>query len=623
MPMRTRFGKLVLTALLILTGCPKRFDLRAETVKGSPDPEADHLYREARARLEVGDLRDAQTRFADFLQKYPNDPLAPQARLGEARASLGLGEGQKAKELVEPMAAQPAATEPATEAQNARARYVLGLALHKTGEWERSRALLRPFVSQVGSEDAAELHAVLADDDAHLGDVADALSEYALFFPQARPVERLYIRDRAAALVGQLSPGEALKLWNLVPKDGLQAAFLGKRVAADREKAGDPQLAREVLGESKAARERFGLVENLPRASTRDTEQRVMGLLLPLSGRSRAYGERALRGALLAADLLQATVPAPSAALELRVRDTGSNPDRAAQAVEELQQEGVVALLGPPDAQELQQAVPRAESLGVPLLDMAPDPARRGQLVFKLVRPRAHAADALTRAARQAGARTAAILAPDSDYGRQMAQAFTEAARAQGLTLVADVRFPQTSTTFIDPVKRLQAAHPDALLIPAAASQLALIAPQLSASGLTRVPGVKPLGKLASIYATCDGINSTFLNSTTKYLEGAVLGPAFYADLNNPLIAAFLERYRAAYGEEPTALDAIAYDAVRAVRVALDHEGGVATRAQAAGQLSRLAENGLTGELGFGPTGERAGSPTLYLVEGGALRALK
>jgi ABC-type branched-subunit amino acid transport system substrate-binding protein len=310
-------------------------------------------------------------------------------------------------------------------------------------------------------------------------------------------------------------------------------------------------------------------------------------------------------------------------AVELRVRDTASDPARAQSAVDELAAEGVAALLGSPERVESQMAAVRAESLGVPLLELAPDPARRGELTFKLVRDRASAAQALVGRALKSGARTLAILAPDSAYGRSMAQGLYDAARAAGARVVADLRYPEANTTFVDPVKKLESTRPDGLLIPASASQLALIAPQLSASGLVRMEGVRPLGKLMAVYATADGISEKFLTSTAKYLQGAILAPTFYPDLNEPRVAAFVERYRTAYGEDPNVLDALAFDAVRAVRVALDHEGSSPTRQSLATQLAHLGENGLTGELAFGASGDRAGAAPLYVVEGEGVRALK
>ena len=72
--------------------------------------------------------------------------------------------------------------------------------------------------------------------------------------------------------------------------------------------------------------------------------------------------------------------------IELKVRDSGSDPARAAAAVEDLAKEGVAAIVGSPDRVEAQTAAPRAEQLGVPFLELAPDDARRGDTTFKLVR---------------------------------------------------------------------------------------------------------------------------------------------------------------------------------------------------------------------------------------------
>lgn len=603
------------TAVLVLAGCPKRFDPRAETVRSSPDADADHAYHEAKARLDIGDAREAQARFAEFLQRYPNDPLAPSARIGEARAALLLNQPKKAKEVLEPVA------RPADDPTAVRARYLLGLALHKTGDYARSRELLKPFATTIASgDDAIELHAVLADDAARLGDVADALAEYDAFFGGARPAEKLYLRDRVSELVGKLPPSEALRLWNQVPHDSLAAAYLGKRVAADAHAAGDERTASMVLDESKSARERAGLEEPRgPRLT--EASSHAVALVLPLSGRQRALGERALRGALLAADLMAPGNLPSGVPIELKVRDTGSDPARAAAAVDELAQSGVAAIVGSPDRIEAQSAVPRAEQQGIAFLELAPDDARRGVTTFKLVRQSDARARALARLAVKRGARSVAVLAPDSAYGRSMSAAFLDEARKLGARIAGDVRYPESSTTFIEPVRRIQQGAPEALFVPAPAYQLQLIAPQLAASGVTRMPGMKPVGRQALLYATADGLNERFLTQTAKYLEGAILAPVFYPDENDPRAQAFVDRYRQAYGEEPSSLDALAYDAVRAARIALEHADG--DRAALAVSLSHLGENGLTGEIAFTAGGDRGGAPPLYTITDGQVRAFK
>jgi branched-chain amino acid transport system substrate-binding protein len=421
-----------------------------------------------------------------------------------------------------------------------------------------------------------------------------------------------------AELVSRLPAAEAARLWNIVPQDSLAQAYLGKRVAADRRALGDERGAVAAFAESRRARQRAGLEAG---SGANENVARAVGVLLPLSGKQRALGERALRGALLAADLLAVSGSAASP-LEIKVRDTGSDPARAVAAVDELAKEGVAAIVGSPDRAEALTAAPRAAELGLPFIELSPDEVRRGETTFKMVRQADARARALARLAVQAHARTVAVLAPDSGYGRAMAAAFVDEAHKLGAHVVADLRYPESTTTFVEPVKRLHQAAPALLFVPAPATQLMLIAPQLTASGVTRMPGVKPSGKPAQLYATADGINEKFLLSTAKYLDGAVLAPVFFADTGDATIAAFVDRYQTAYAEEPSSLDALAFDAVRAVRIALDRVAGQG-RAAIANSLSRIGDNGLTGELSFSGTGERVGAVPLYVVDNGTVRARK
>jgi ABC-type branched-subunit amino acid transport system substrate-binding protein len=610
-----RRGAVALSMLAVLTGCPKRFDPRAETVRQSPDSEADRAYHEAKARLDIGDAHEAEERFADFLRKYPSDPLAPSARIGQARAELMLNQPKKAKEILEPVAA------PDNDPTAARARYLLGLTLHKTGEWSRSRQLLRQFATNIASgDDSVELHAVLGDDAAHLEDWQDALVEYSAFFTGARPAEKLYLKDRVSEVVARLPPAEATRLWNALPRDTLAAAYLGKRVAA---MTSNPAEARAVLDASKGARERAGMEEAKESRAAKREGGRVIGLVVPLSGRQRALGERALRGALLAADLMAPPNLPGGVPLELKVRDSGSDPARASAAVEDLVKQGVAAIVGSPDRIEAQSAVPRAAELGVPFLELAPDETRRGETTFKLVRQTEARARELARLAVRRGARSVAVLAPDSAYGRAMAAAFVDEAHRLNVRVAGDLRYPETATTFIEPVRRLQQGSPQALFVPAPATELQLIAPQLASSGVTRMPGVKPTGKQTQLYATADGLNDRFVQSTAKYLDGAILAPVFFPDTGDPRAAEFLSRYRAAYNEEPSSLDALAYDAVRALRIAIEHADG--STAALANALSHLGETGLTGEIAFTAGGDRAGVPPLYTIDAAtaSVRAFK
>ncbi len=598
--------------LALVAGCPTRFDPRAEPLQaGSSDPAARQAFKDARARLDAGAFADAGRQFHDFRARFASDPLVESALLWEARADLGAGDAKGAAALVEPLAAR-AAGDPVGD----RARFVLGLALARSSqpaELERARALLAPFAQVIApGDEATELHAALAEAAAGLADVPGALAEYALYFRDARPIERAYVRERAAKLVEPLGDADAAKLWETSPRDSLACALLGARLAAARRAAGDEAAARTITDESDAARRRFGFDQGGRASASADL---AVGLVLPLSGRNRLLGERALRGALLAADAL----PASGQTLELRVRDSESSPQRAAQAVEELARDGVVAVVGSPDRSEAVASAAAADAAGVPLLELAPDEAPHGGLTFKLLRPNPARAEALARQAVKLGAARVVTLYPDNAYGRKMAAEF---ARALGHPPAVEIAFDEKATTFIAQAKQVVKASPDAVFVPAPASQLALIASQLAASGVLRTQGSTRKGG-AFLLATADGLTPQLLAGAGRYVQGAVLAPVFYADAADARLAPFVDKFRAAYGDEPGAADALAYDAVTAVKLALTRFDLGRGRAALAQAVAAARDPGVTGDLGFTATGERAGTPQLFIVDGTAIRALR
>jgi branched-chain amino acid transport system substrate-binding protein len=600
---------------LVAAGCPSRFDPRAEPLQvSSSDPAARLAYHDARAQLDAGQFVEARRLFHDFRGRFPEDALVPSATLWEARADLGTGDSDGAKALVEPLANRPGENDPVAE----RARFLLGLALARStvaADAEKARSLLQPFVANIANgEDAVELHASIAAACATMGDLPAALAEYAIFYSSARPAERDYIRAHTAELAGKLDDAQVNTVFTSAPRDGLACALLGGRVAELRRAQGDESGARAAADEGRAARHRFGFdgggEKNGPISDL------AVGLVLPLSGRNRLLGERALRGALLAAEAL----PSGPSTVELRVRDDESSPEKAAAAVAELGQSGVVAIIGSPDRSEGSSAAAAADAAGLPFLTLAPDETHHGALTFKLLRPNPARAEALAKRANELGANRIATLYPDSAYGKKMNESFTH---ALGKKTVAELSFDEKSTTFIAQAKQLAKTGVDAIFVPAPATQLELVAAQLAATGITKTQGGTQKRQGALLLATADGVTPKFIASAGRYVQGAVLAPVFYADAADANLAPFVEKFRASYGDEPGAADALAFDAVTAVKLALTRLDPARGRAGLAALVASGRDSGVTGTLGFGATGERAGSPQLFIVDGDAIKAMR
>ena len=602
--------------LLVAAGCPRRFDPRAEPVtSGSSNPEADRAYHEARAQLDAGKLAEADQGFGAFQKKYPDDPLVTSATLWQARAALGEGAPARAAELVKVLADKPPG-----DAIGERARLLLGLALAHGGDAQKALTLLKPFLLQLDGEPALEVQAAIAEAEGRVGLIDESLAAMAQLYPSSSPVEQRYLRERGAALVASL-PESAIELrYRVAGPSSFAGALLGARLSGMRERANDAAGAKKITDETSAARARFGL--SSANAPTTLATTNALGVVVSLTGKSRLIGERALRGALLAAD----AIPTRPDAFDLRVRDGQTSPDKALGAVEDLAREGVLAVIVGPDKYEAQAATAHAAALGLPMLQLAPDEQPAGPLVYHILRANQARAQVLATRALHDGAKRFAVLAPDNPYGKRMADAFVKAVTAGGGAMVASLTFDEKATTFIAPVKKIAESKPDAIFVPSTAQQLELVAAQLYASGLTRIDG-KPRGKTAParLLATADGASPKLIASAGRYLQGSRLAPSFYPDDGDPIVGPFVQKFRDAYGEEPTAADALAYDAVRAVRLAAARDLGPPEdrRAELARRFAAGTDPGLTGPLGFTADGERAGAPTIFTVEGEVMHVIK
>jgi branched-chain amino acid transport system substrate-binding protein len=613
-PARGRWA--VLALVLVLLGCPPRFDPRAAPVRPSPDAAADAAFRDARARFDAGAFDEARTKLEAFVARYAGDPLRPVAETYLGRIAFGKRDWARARTLLRGPAASsdPAVAEPA--------RYHLGLTVHRLGDHAEARRLLRPFVGRVTGNDDAELRGTLADAGAKLGDVPGALADYEAFYRVAREHERAWIRERAEALAAGPPPAQLPTLYAAAPRGSLAAAVLGNRLAAI---AVDPQRRQAVLGEIRAARLAFGLAVSGAAwpGSEAEGDARMVGCLLPLSGKTHAVGEGAMRGALLGAN---AQSGAGADRVQLAVRDTKGDPGRAAQAVRELAGEGVIAIVGPIDRREAAAAARAAESLSVPLLalDVSDGTSPQAGLFHALPTPAARAAALATWAAAH-GVRKVAVAAPDNPYGKKQAAAFATAARAAGLQVVADERYDPQATSFGPLVNRLK-AHPfQGLFVPDRAGALELLAPALARAGIWARAAGGPAGKKVRnivLLSTAEGLSTKLVRAAGRYVQGAVLAPGFYADAEDERVQPFVQSFRDAYGDEPGLFEAFAHDAVRALRSVA--AGGARTRADVRARLQRGASHpGVTGHISFGPDGQRADAPLLYQVDGERIRLLR
>jgi len=593
------------------------------------DPGGDADFAEAKTRFDLGDAVAARPLLEAFHEHHAQHPARPAVDLMLARLALARGDAETAKGLLSPLTSPPP-----DEGTGSSARYYLGLAETRLGKFARARELLLPFLPPAGSagpgdDSLVELRGALAEATAGVADVPAAIELWDAYARGGREPEKAYAGERITALAGQLSADAVLQTFRAATPKGLARALLGEAAAAVLRARGDSSGAAEILSETASARITAGLERPGDRAAPVPGDPGLLGLELALSGRFQPVGEAALRAALLATG-------APAAAgMQLIVRDAGGNPERAGDGVEELARgESVIGVVAAIDPRGLTfeadgSAQPAARN-GLPLLVLDSGPGKPGGSTFYLVHNASARARALAQTALRVGARDFAIIGPDTAAGKALRSAFKSDVVGGGGRVVADVSYSPGATSFTAAVATIKKAGPQVLFVADGADRLELIAPALAAADLWAAPwgAPRPAGapgrprpRNILLLSTAADLSPRLLQSAGRYVQGALLAPGFYAGAADPHARGFVDGYHAAYGQDPHATEAYAYDAVNAIRAAIT--AGARTRADLTNALATGTFDGLTGALRFGADRGRADATRLYVVDGDDIKTYR
>ncbi len=179
-----------------------------------------------------------------------------------------------------------------------------------------------------------------------------------------------------------------------------------------------------------------------------------IGCLLPLSGPYKTYGYKALQGielALYAHHRVNKEKP-----IHLIVKDTASNPFQAVQAVRELDEANVSAIIGPIISAE--PAAMEAQSRGIPIIlfTQKDNIAQIGEFVFRnFITPRMQIEPLAVYTVKNMGLKRFAILYPDENYGNTYMNLFWDEVLSLGGAVVGVESYDPMDTDFAKPIKKL------------------------------------------------------------------------------------------------------------------------------------------------------------------------
>lgn len=322
-------------------------------------------------------------------------------------------------------------------------------------------------------------------------------------------------------------------------------------------------------------------------------DERVIGVVLPLSGKSAAVGQRVLRGLQLGLGIHQA-----GSVYKLAVVDSEDNSEAARSPIDALvKDDKAIAIVGGVIGKTAQAEAQRAQELGVPFLALSQKPGLTdtGDFVFRnALTPRMQIEKMLDYVMTQQNLRRFAILYPNDSYGIDYANAFWDEVLIRGGEITGAQSYSTNETDFRYPIQRLIGTYyGEARLEEFKAIQdeirkstkkrskrkekTEVLLPPIADFDAVFVPdSAKTAGQIAAMFAFNDVLNMNFLGPNiwnTPELSrrmGGKSGRVIFADgVPDNKSAPFFTEYQGLFSEEPGLIETQAYDAGILLREAL------------------------------------------------------
>ncbi len=337
-----------------------------------------------------------------------------------------------------------------------------------------------------------------------------------------------------------------------------------------------------------------------------------IGVILPLTGRYAVYGESVLHGIECAVGIFgSCTGPA---GMTLIVRDSTSTSLGATRAVDELNDAGVVAIVGPLMSSSAVVAAGRAQELGIPLISLSQRNGviELGDFIFRNSVSPASEVDAVVEySITQKMLKRFFILYPNNRKGAEYERLFTEKVEELGGKVVSTHSYAPNEMEFAVALRSVgdNGSSFDAVFIPDSSRVVGYIAPTLALSG---IEGVKLLG-----ISRWD--EQGLVDRGGKFVDGSIFVNSFYKKAHDAGVISFIKKFKETYGIEPTLLEALGFDATRAIIIAAQEMGSF-HRETMRDSLTRISGfHGVSGLMGFNLDGDARRKLTLLTVKNGAI----
>ena len=202
------------------------------------------------------------------------------------------------------------------------------------------------------------------------------------------------------------------------------------------------------------------------------------------------------------------------------------------------------------------------------------------------------------------GFKKVAVLYLNTDWGRASQKIFVDAAKADGVAVVAAEGYQPDEKDFRSTLVRVRDAQPDAIVLISYYADGALITRQIRTVGLEHPACRQRFDLLAEIYRAG-------WRRGERRLHGIELLPGD----SRPEVQAFVTKFKDRYHEEPDDFNAVAYDTIVLLAAVIDKYESIAPAIRNGLAQIKDVPSVIYGKATFDPETRRvAGARAVYLV---------
>ncbi len=286
-----------------------------------------------------------------------------------------------------------------------------------------------------------------------------------------------------------------------------------------------------------------------------------IGLVVPLSGDVKTFGESTTNGVMLAFEELNEAGGIGGKRVQVIITDDRNDPTETANAGSKLiDMDGVLAIIGSVSSKCSAPLSDKCQASKIPMITPTStnpkitvgEDGRRKDYVFRACFIDPFQGTVAAKFARDSlQAKTAAVVYDVSnDYSKGLADYFRTAFEQWGGQVTSFESYPKDEVDFSAILTKVKQQNPDVLFIPDYYNKVGLIVKQARQIGIT----AKFLGG--------DGWDSPqMLKIAGSAIHGGYFTNHYSLDDPRPEVQEWVSKYQAKYGQRPDALATLGYDA--------------------------------------------------------------